>query len=118
MYMSTQGGAQDEAWGPVLPAAGPPRPDLAVLVGAEEETVAHGEKTLDGAVARGGGDNRSAATVVTLLLLLPSTRAVQRPRPDAAVRRRAVQRVAVDGEGGDVGGVASEGGEALVVGRA
>jgi len=86
-------------------------------VGAEEETVAHGEKTLHGAAAR-GGDNRSAAAVVTLLPFLPSARAVQRPRPDAAVRRRAVQRVAVDGEGGDVGGVASEGGEALVVGRA
>ncbi|BAS80846.1 Os02g0740800, partial [Oryza sativa Japonica Group] len=87
------------------PATGTPRPDLAVLVGAQEEpAIARGEERLDGAV--GVGDRRAAAaaaaTVILLLLLLTSPCAVQCPQPDAPVRRGDVQRVTVDGESGDV----------------
>lgn len=96
-------------------------------MGAEEETVSvaarRGEKTLHGAVARGNDRSRpataaAAAAAVVVVVILPPARVAHRPHSDAAVRRGAVQRVAVDGESRDVGGVVSECGDAAVVARA
>jgi hypothetical protein len=118
---SRKHGSQDEATGPVLPAPDPPCPDLAVLVGAQDGAVARGEDTLHGAFARGNNHSSSTANFIVFFLISHPSACffLQRPHHDAAVRRGAVQRVAVEGEGGDVGGgVASESGDALVERRA